>query len=125
MLKTDRYRSSASASGSLTTALTAIALIDRTLCVAFEPSEVPIRQGIAVTGSVNQSSEIQAIGRINHKIEGASMSPAARPTGRGELMPPFQYAPFDVADVIDAVRRAKFTSTRSARSMRNRSAGRD
>lgn len=33
-------------------------------------SEVPINQGIAVTGSVNQYGEIQAIGGINQKIEG-------------------------------------------------------
>lgn len=31
---------------------------------------VPIKQGIAVTGSVNQNGEIQAIGGINRKIEG-------------------------------------------------------
>jgi predicted ATP-dependent protease len=33
-------------------------------------AEIPIRQGIAVTGSVNQNGEIQAIGGINYKIEG-------------------------------------------------------
>ncbi len=33
-------------------------------------SEVPIRQNIAVTGSVNQKGEIQPIGGVNHKIEG-------------------------------------------------------
>ncbi|MBA3009780.1 MAG: AAA family ATPase [Proteobacteria bacterium] len=33
-------------------------------------SNVPIRQGIAVTGSVNQKGEIQAIGGVNEKIEG-------------------------------------------------------
>ncbi len=33
-------------------------------------SEIPIKQGIAVTGSVNQNGEIQAIGGINQKIEG-------------------------------------------------------
>jgi len=32
--------------------------------------EVPIRQDIAVTGSVNQNGTIQAIGGVNHKIEG-------------------------------------------------------
>ena len=31
---------------------------------------VPIKQGIAVTGSVNQNGEIQAIGGVNEKIEG-------------------------------------------------------
>jgi predicted ATP-dependent protease len=33
-------------------------------------SGLPIRQGIAVTGSVNQKGEIQAIGGVNEKIEG-------------------------------------------------------
>jgi lon-related putative ATP-dependent protease len=33
-------------------------------------SQLPIRQGIAVTGSVNQKGEIQAIGGVNQKIEG-------------------------------------------------------
>ena len=33
-------------------------------------SELPIRQGIAVTGSVNQKGEIQPIGGVNQKIEG-------------------------------------------------------
>ncbi len=33
-------------------------------------SSIPIKQGIAVTGSVNQWGEIQAIGGVNEKIEG-------------------------------------------------------
>ncbi|MBT3386850.1 MAG: AAA family ATPase [Desulfobacula sp.] len=33
-------------------------------------SDIPIRQEIAVTGSVNQKGEIQAIGGVNEKIEG-------------------------------------------------------
>ena len=33
-------------------------------------SEVPIKQGFAVTGSVNQKGEVQAIGGVNQKIEG-------------------------------------------------------
>jgi len=33
-------------------------------------SGVPIKQSIAVTGSVNQKGEVQAIGGVNHKIEG-------------------------------------------------------
>jgi predicted ATP-dependent protease len=33
-------------------------------------AEVPIRQGFAVTGSVNQNGEVQAIGGANEKIEG-------------------------------------------------------
>lgn len=33
-------------------------------------SGVPIRQGLGVTGSVNQNGEVQAIGGVNEKIEG-------------------------------------------------------
>ena len=33
-------------------------------------AEVPINQGLAITGSVNQHGEIQAIGGVNEKIEG-------------------------------------------------------
>ena len=33
-------------------------------------SGVPISQGLAVTGSVNQNGEVQAIGGVNEKIEG-------------------------------------------------------
>jgi lon-related putative ATP-dependent protease len=33
-------------------------------------SGLPIRQGIAVTGSVNQRGEVQAIGGVNEKVEG-------------------------------------------------------
>ncbi len=33
-------------------------------------SEIPIKQGIAVTGSVNQKGKIQPIGGVNEKIEG-------------------------------------------------------
>jgi len=33
-------------------------------------SEIPIKQSLAVTGSVNQKGEVQAIGGVNYKIEG-------------------------------------------------------
>ena len=33
-------------------------------------AEVPIRQSLAITGSVNQHGEVQAIGGVNEKIEG-------------------------------------------------------
>ncbi|MBD3226377.1 MAG: AAA family ATPase [Caldithrix sp.] len=33
-------------------------------------ADVPVNQGIAVTGSVNQKGEVQAIGGVNEKIEG-------------------------------------------------------
>jgi predicted ATP-dependent protease len=33
-------------------------------------ANLPLEQGIAVTGSVNQNGEIQPVGGINQKIEG-------------------------------------------------------
>jgi predicted ATP-dependent protease len=33
-------------------------------------ADIPIRQAVAITGSVNQSGELQAIGAVNQKIEG-------------------------------------------------------
>ncbi|MCL6098661.1 MAG: peptidase, partial [Bacteroidetes bacterium] len=33
-------------------------------------SKIPIKQSLAITGSVNQKGEIQPIGRVNEKIEG-------------------------------------------------------
>jgi len=52
-------------------------------------SGVPIRQGIAVTGSVNQNGEVQAIGGVNEKIEGFfDTCKARRLTGQqGVLIP--------------------------------------
>jgi len=39
-------------------------------CLLSSLAEVPIKQGIAVTGSVNQHGEIQPIGGVSRKIEG-------------------------------------------------------
>ncbi len=54
-------------------------------------SGVPIRQGIAVTGSVNQNGEIQPIGGVNQKIEGFfDLCSAKGLTGRQGVMIPRQ-----------------------------------
>jgi lon-related putative ATP-dependent protease len=52
-------------------------------------SGLPIRQGLAVTGSVNQNGEVQAIGGVNEKIEGYFDICAARDLtgGQGVLIP--------------------------------------
>ena len=39
-------------------------------CIISSLADLPIRQDLAVTGSVNQKGEIQAIGGVTHKIEG-------------------------------------------------------
>lgn len=52
-------------------------------------AEVPLRQDLAVTGSVNQFGEIQAIGGVNEKIEGffAACSIAGLTGDQGVLIP--------------------------------------
>jgi lon-related putative ATP-dependent protease len=52
-------------------------------------SDVPLRQGLAVTGSVNQAGQVQAIGGVNEKIEGFfDICKARRLTGtQGVLIP--------------------------------------
>lgn len=39
-------------------------------CILSSLSEIPVNQSLAVTGSVNQCGEIQAIGGVTYKIEG-------------------------------------------------------
>ena len=54
-------------------------------------SEVPIKQNIAVTGSVNQKGEVQPIGGVNHKIEGFfDVCEAKGLTGEQGVMIPYQ-----------------------------------
>jgi predicted ATP-dependent protease len=74
-------------------------------------AEVLIEQGIAVTGSVNQNGEIQAIGGINQKIEGSF--DVCRLKGlsgdQGVLMPPSNLRnPMLRPDVVTAVQEGKF-----------------
>ncbi len=74
-------------------------------------SNMPLRQDIAVTGSVNQKGEIQPIGGVNEKIEGFFLSCKVRGlTGNQGVMIPHQ----NVEDlmlnenVIEAVKEKKF-----------------
>jgi predicted ATP-dependent protease len=54
-------------------------------------SGIPIRQGIAVTGSVNQNGQIQPIGGVNQKIEGFfDVCKAQGLTGKQGVMIPVQ-----------------------------------
>ncbi len=54
-------------------------------------SDLPIEQGIAVTGSVNQKGEVQPIGGVNHKIEGFfDVCKAKGLTGNQGVMIPHQ-----------------------------------
>ena len=74
-------------------------------------SEVPIRQSFAVTGSVNQSGEVQAIGGVNEKIEGFFDICRARGlTGdQGVLIPKSNVQHLMLrADVVEAAKTGKF-----------------
>ena len=74
-------------------------------------SEVPIRQSLAVTGSVNQWGEVQAIGGVNEKIEG--FYDVCRTRGldgeQGVLIPAANVQHLMLReDVVEAVRAKKF-----------------
>jgi len=74
-------------------------------------SELPLRQDIAVTGSVNQKGEIQPIGGVNQKIEGFyEVCKAKELTGTEGVMIPYQNINDLMLrkDVIDAVKEGKF-----------------
>ncbi|MDH3665701.1 MAG: AAA family ATPase [Paracoccaceae bacterium] len=74
-------------------------------------SGLPIRQGLAVTGSVNQNGEVQAIGGVNEKIEGFYDICAARGlTGdQGCLVPEANVKHLMLRqDVVEACRDGRF-----------------
>lgn len=74
-------------------------------------AEIPIQQGIAVTGSVNQNGEVQAIGGVNYKVEGHyDICRLKGLTGnQGVLVPRANMRHLMLrADVVDAVKAGKF-----------------
>jgi lon-related putative ATP-dependent protease len=74
-------------------------------------SGLPLRQDIAVTGSVNQKGEIQPIGGVNHKIEGFfDVCQAKGITGTQGVMIPHQNVEDLMLkrDVVKAVEEKKF-----------------
>jgi len=74
-------------------------------------SGVPIRQNIAVTGSVNQKGEIQPIGGVNQKIEGFfHVCQSKALTGDQGVMIPHQNLRNLMLreEVVEAVREGKF-----------------
>jgi lon-related putative ATP-dependent protease len=75
-------------------------------------ARAPIRQSIAVTGSVNQHGEIQPIGGVNEKIEGFFDACAARGlTGeQGVLIPAANVKHLMLReDVVEAVAQGRFS----------------
>ena len=76
-----------------------------------ELSGAPLRQDIAVTGSVNQHGELQAIGGVNEKIEGFHRACGLRGlTGRqGVIIPEANVQHLMLSrEVIDSVREGRF-----------------
>ncbi len=74
-------------------------------------SGLPIKQGIAVTGSVNQHGEVQAIGGVNEKIEGFfDVCKIKGLTGeQGVLIPKSNVQNLMLReDIVEAVRAKKF-----------------
>ncbi|MDX2204384.1 MAG: ATP-binding protein [Hyphomicrobiaceae bacterium] len=74
-------------------------------------AEVPIKQTLAVTGSVNQLGEVQAIGGVNEKIEG--FFDVCRQRGltksQGVLIPQANVQHLMLRqDVVEAVRKGEF-----------------
>ncbi len=73
---------------------------------------LPVRQNIAVTGSVNQKGEVQAIGGVNEKIEGFyEVAKAKGLTGeQGVMIPESNVQNLMLKEeVLDAVRAGKFS----------------
>jgi lon-related putative ATP-dependent protease len=73
-------------------------------------AEVPIKQSFAVTGSVNQHGQVQAIGGVNEKIEGFfDLCKARKLEGQGVVIPASNVRHLMLrSDVVDAVRAGTF-----------------
>ena len=72
--------------------------------------DTPVNQALAVTGSVNQFGDVQAIGGVNEKIEGFfELCQARGLNGQGVVLPQANVAHLMLSDaVIDAVREGRF-----------------
>ncbi len=74
-------------------------------------SEIPIRQDLAVTGSVNQKGEVQPIGGVNQKIEGfyAVCKAKGLTSTQGVIIPESNVDDLMLRnEVVDAVKQGKF-----------------
>jgi Lon-like ATP-dependent protease len=68
-------------------------------------AETPIKQSIAVTGSVNQKGEVQAIGSVNEKIEGFFAVCKAKGLNgeQGVMIPASKLRPMLKQEIVNAV----------------------
>ncbi len=74
-------------------------------------SELPLKQGIAITGSVNQKGEVQPIGGVNQKVEGFyDVCRVAGLTGDQGVIVPHQNVRNLMLrdDVVEAIRAGRF-----------------
>jgi predicted ATP-dependent protease len=74
-------------------------------------TDLPVKQAIAVTGSVNQNGEVQAIGGVNEKVEGYfAICQAVGMTGdQGVIIPESNVANLMLKEtVVEAIRQGKF-----------------
>ncbi|MEN8261204.1 MAG: ATP-binding protein, partial [Pseudomonadota bacterium] len=74
-------------------------------------TKIPLSQSFAVTGSINQYGEVQAVGSVNEKIEGFFRLCRARglPGGQGVIIPTANVNNLMLKqEVIDAVAREQF-----------------
>jgi len=80
-------------------------------CLLSALADAPLRQGLAVTGSVDQFGRIQAIGGVNEKIEGHFDVCAARGLNgvQGVMIPASNVKHLMLRpDVVEACRRGEF-----------------
>jgi predicted ATP-dependent protease len=76
-----------------------------------ELAEAPLRQDVAVTGSVNQHGELQAIGGVNEKIEGffRACSLGGLTGTQGVIIPEANVRHLTLcSEVVDSVRAGRF-----------------
>jgi len=82
------------------------------LAILSDLSGIPVRQDLAITGSVNQHGQAQAIGGANEKIEGffrTCKEAGALRSGQGVAVPFANEKNLTLrADVVDAVKAGKF-----------------
>jgi lon-related putative ATP-dependent protease len=74
-------------------------------------ADLPVKQNIAITGSVNQKGEVQPIGGVNHKIEGFyDVCKAKGLTGEQGVMIPHQNVRNLMLreDVVEAIHNGQF-----------------
>lgn len=88
------------------------ASIAEIICMLSSISKIPIRQNIAVTGSINQFGEVQPIGGVNQKIEGFFKVCKAMDTieNKGVLIPASNKEDLVLCEEVEtAIKEGKFS----------------